>query len=1110
MSGRVPRSPLAHPSRSGRAPSAFAWLLLIPLALGWLLFLTGRQRPDPSTGASSSAPPAPATEAGARAAAGSEQALVEPEVEPAAEGQGAGAQALPAQLDQRRSAAPALPPAGQLRLRSGAGAPIEGALLSWSTLQFTDLPRAWTEAALLAQFGAAERDSGPPKNLHLDRSDADGLAPDRTGEAELGLLWITHTDHLPRVRMRPSEGEEGRDAWAGADLSLEPGRGGLARVRLPAGADPARYALVQLALPLRGEGSLNDPYRTARHALVRRHRLEADGSCRLHAFGGPQLVALLDGERRAALCALEGDGDIELAPTEPVRLDVRLAAEPGSLPSELSVRLFAAAPLGPWLPLEGVPLDAEGRARAERVWPAGATRLRAELQAEMLFAPALELAVSGPGAALELAFETRAAIAQYVKAIVREGGEERGVPGVQVTWSRVEPPEVLFSAPTLDNGQVRFEHLPLGEPLRLELVATGFSRVTYPPQTLKPDQHDIQRTVTLTPAGRLRVRATREGQPVPIARYGVWLRQAPRAPLRFEATPDADGWSLIEGVPQGEGRIVAMEGDTTVSLPAGYQLDGEGGQLEVEVPLPEALSARGVVISAQTGEPLAGVEVVKLLAETSSDQAAEVDRPVRTDAEGRFELRPTFGKTATARFTAPGLQTIQWTAYLDPRGFHDFGEVYLREVRRAEVRLVGAESGAYTDHRLGLARPEQGDYHWAYFSAEGLASVPLRQAAAEFLLVAPDGSWDYGVATARGGDQRVELEERPGEPLTVEFVDASGEAVEASGVLGTGFFIDGYTWMRSLTVSAPQTEIQFRQPPRGTQFLLELVDGPLTGSVLVRSAEGAQRVRMVLADNPPRLRLLDAKRQPVSGVAVLVYPLGPDGSPASLLNLPSDEEGYVPIGLALDVPVAVQVNGRDSSIQTYPVIGPRQPGQVIELEFEPEHSLFIRLLDGDTPIGGAQCELYAPPTRWSHTVGFSQASRQLEIHNLGVGTYRFEASAPGRFPIRRELELPVGPLELQLRRVADLELRLVAADGTPLQGQRPRLISQEGLGELERWIADGLLADPGQSDALGRLALRGLPHGRYRAELDVGGRSGRLDLTLDPGQAHSLVLVLPD
>jgi hypothetical protein len=183
---------------------------------------------------------------------------------------------------------------------------------------------------------------------------------------------------------------------------------------------------------------------------------------------------------------------------------------------------------------------------------------------------------------------------------------------------------------------------------------------------------------------------------------------------------------------------------------------------------------------------------------------------------------------------------------------------------------------------------------------------------------------------------------------------------------------------------------------------------------------------------------------------------------------------------------------------------------VIELEFRPEHTLFIRLLDGPTPLGGVQCELYAPPTRSTHSVGFSQQSRQLEIHNLGAGRYRFEAAAPDRFPIKRELLLPVEPLELQLRRVADLELRLLAADGSPLADQRPRLESLEGLGELESWIAGGLLEDPGRSDGLGRLALRGLPHGRYRAELQVAGRLGRLDLTLEPGQSHSQVLVLAD
>jgi hypothetical protein len=1112
MHGHDLRPRASHGARSGRlAPIAAGLLLLIPLALGWLLFFGASER---QATPSNPAAPQPAAPAASPAASEPAPAVAAAQASPAAEAE-LGAESIAAQpragLDapeQRRSAEPAAPPPGQLRVCSADGRPIAGALLSWEALTADDLPRAWTEIALLERFGAADRELSLAKDRQLDGSDADGLAPDRAGQTQFGLLWVTHAEHLPRLAIKPKAGEPG--AWAGAELRLEPGRGGLARVRLPAGAERAAFSLVQLALPLAAEGGFNAPERTARYALVRRYGLSDDGSCRLHAFGGPQLLVLLEGERSVALCTLEGDGDVELQPAAPLRLDLRVAAEPGSLPSEPTVRLLAAGPAGPWLPLESVRLDAEGRASVERPWPAGATRLRAELSAERLFAAPIERAVPGPGARLELAFEARAAIAQNVQAIVREGGERRGVPNAQVTWTRLEPPEVLFSFPTLEDGQARFEHLPIGEPLTLEIVAEGFARVLLSPLTLQADQHDLRRTLTLFRSGSLRVRATRDGQPAPIARYAVWLRQAPRSPLRFDAAPDAEGWSLLEGVPQGEGRIVAMEGDLSVSLPAGYQLESAELPLEIEVPLGEPLTGRGVVYSALTGEPLAGVQVAKLQAETNSDQSAEVDPPVRTDAEGRFELGPTFGKTAAARFSIPGYQSIQWTAYLDPRGFHDFGEVYLRQVRRVELRLFGAESGAYQGYDLGLVRPDQGDYHWTGFSPEGLASVPLRQAAAEFMLYAADDSRDYAVSTVRGGDQRVELEERPGEPLTVEFVDVSGEPVEATGVLGTGFFTGGYSWMRSLGITKPTSTVRFRQPPRGTEYLLQLSNGPLGGSVSLRSAEGPASARIVLAEDPPRLRLLDGQREPVAGVSVVVYPLGPDGRPVSLLTLASDAAGQVPLELALDVPVLVQVNGRDSSIQTYEPIGPRQPGQVIELEFRPEHALFIRLLDGQTPLGGVQCELYAPPTRWTHSVGFSQQSRQLEIHNLGAGRYRFEAAAPGRFPIKRELDLPVEPLELQLRRVADLELRLLAADGSPLADLRPRLESLEGLGELESWIAGGLLEDPGRSDGLGRLALRGLPHGRYRAELQVGGRLGRLDLTLEPGQSHSQVLLLAD
>ena len=386
MHGQDPRLLASDGARSGRVSPAAAWLLLIPLALGWLVFFSDSQRPAappdsaapqpagpaaPSASPADGEPTAPVAAAQAGPAAGAESLASDPRA----------AASVP---EQRRSAEPAAPPPGQLRVCSADGRPLAGALLSWDALTADDLPRAWTEIALLERFGAAGREQSLVKARQLDGSDADGLAPDRSGQAPFGLLWVTHAEHLPRLAIKPGAGEPG--AWAGAELRLEPGRGGLARVRLPAGADRAAFSVVQLALPLAAEGGFNAPERTARHALVRRHGLLDDGSCRLHAFGGPQLVALMEGERSVALCALDGDGDVELQPAAPLRLDLRLAAEPGSLPAELSVRLLAAGPAGPWLPLESARLDAEGRASVERPWPAGATRLRAELLAERLFA----------------------------------------------------------------------------------------------------------------------------------------------------------------------------------------------------------------------------------------------------------------------------------------------------------------------------------------------------------------------------------------------------------------------------------------------------------------------------------------------------------------------------------------------------------------------------------------------------------------------------------------------------------------------------------------------------------------------------------------------------
>jgi hypothetical protein len=185
----------------------------------------------------------------------------------------------------------------------------------------------------------------------------------------------------------------------------------------------------------------------------------------------------------------------------------------------------------------------------------------------------------------------------------------------------------------------------------------------------------------------------------------------------------------------------------------------------------------------------------------------------------------------------------------------------------------------------------------------------------------------------------------------------------------------------------------------------------------------------------------------------------------------------------------------------------------LEIVLEASGSLELGLVDGSVP-------LVAVVTSIETTAGISLSeARQTDDQGrvryeaLGEGNYHLACRRADCWPAFVDEELAPGEqarVQVQMRRLADLEFRLLSADGLPVAGMPVELTSMEFDLPVEAWLEEEKVrASRGlTTDHEGAIHVEGLPRGEYSWSSNVDGTTLTGSFELAPAQMNRVMATL--
>jgi hypothetical protein len=413
----------------------------------------------------------------------------------------------------------------------------------------------------------------------------------------------------------------------------------------------------------------------------------------------------------------------------------------------------------------------------------------------------------------------------------------------------------------------------------------------------------------------------------------------------------------------------------------------------------------------------------------------------------------------------------------DLRARTDDGYI-LPETRFGPNGVVRFETVPPGDHRLLVLYP---DDSWGRLQ----------------LRLDPGQEWDFDFRVA--GDRKLDVHVvdergRVRAPITGVYVSAQEE---------TGIFVVRFAWTNEGSAS-----FQGIRATRGQLWLLDKEDNIVT----TRDASFPDPVNSIevrVGEKPFRVRIVDSDRGAIPGAWITIR--SPDGLEIRGAD-DTDTDGWAELGglpagaLLMDVQHAVA--GRR--------IGVPIDASLDELEFELEASgaIELQLLDGSEPLSGVA-------TRIETTAGYPLGeTRQTDdqgrarFESLGEGAYHLACRRADCWPAFVDEDLGSDEharVQVQMRRLADLEFTVSSADGLPVSGMAIELTSSEFEAAVETWIQEERVRAPGglTTDQRGTIRVEGLPRGPYTWSVSLEDQSIEGSFELTPAQENRVSAHLP-
>jgi protocatechuate 3,4-dioxygenase beta subunit len=703
---------------------------------------------------------------------------------------------------------------------------------------------------------------------------------------------------------------------------------------------------------------------------------------------------------------------IHLQPAASLEVDVVEAGSRRAVPGA-AVELHAQQP-------RSATTDGAGRALLQAL-PTGRQVLKVSARG---YAPAWQVVNVGQAAP----------VPQRVSVTLRTGSavsgtvvDTRGAPvaGVTVTPSpSTNTPQALTDARwdgvvTDASGRWRFEQLEAG---LYRFMASSPRRATgsSPPVTLDGEREASGVTITLPESAQLtgQVLDTR-GEPVPHALVRVMMDEGMSRALARQATCDARGEFVMEGLPQRRLAVIARH-ETASSATRHVDLSQEAARREKLVLVLDATEViRGRVEFSQgepAGEAVVQAEVSGMQGRNRVEQTLRGQLVTTADAGGRFELRGLLPGTYLLRAAPPGTPPQRRLAWLVPPVQAETGgrDVVLRltrggavqgQVRRDDdsipesfsVVLRGAggipQSGG--DGRFQVQGVPEGS-HTLYITGPGFITKAVPE-----VKVQEGQTTELGVVVLQRGRQlQGQVLGADGKPVAEATVSVS-QALKGSGVVvGTAAELeyglqqtktgaDGSFRFEGLAISPLQLAAE--HPQEGRSEFAQIPAGVADLKMDLRLAATAQLEGTVRSGG-----------QPVSGVLVMVTN---PGAPAGGTSGTTGTDGtfrFNNLAPGTYMVLAVTDAGGGQQVQrTTTTLQAQQVGRV-ELEF-PRGDVTV-LVKAKQPAEGARASAARVLLLAKAQAG--TAARPAQVQALTpVQPALFNAVTPGDY------ELCVSPME---------------------------------------------------------------------------------------------------
>lgn len=986
------------------------------------------------------------------------------------------------------------------------GAPVPGALVSWLAQQEEDTEGtpAWPGAS----WGAAAR------HTVVRRTEADGsfeFARDAAGPLPYGsVLLAQHPEYFQGGHDLGVEPE----AWpAEVRIRLEPAEPIDVRVVDGDEQGQADVTVFHAGVPRRPSAG-EPPLASHERFLFQQALTDASGHARLAPFRGEQAFWAERGE----------EASVPWQGPRPKHVTLRLGASftiggTLALPDWASFdeewegerRILVSAQEGNlWRPVARLRDVAAGSWGPLRV-PLGVAKAYTVRLEGIPITPIEEtFAAPAPGSHRRIDFA--AELEAYCYLLVMDEAEQPIPTARAVAWwgdpSLSLPPTVpqhVEGAARAD-GFLFLGGLPMGK-VRYQVSAPGYSFVE---GIIEPGSHF---PVVLVRGGRVEGRCRRAGKPVRDFEIVYW-RNGPSHQRRSRSFFDReDGAFTLDDLTPGEWSVSATSPGSPLGRPATVRIEAEGvAELELELGVP--LAGGGRVLAGNSDEPVAGARV-QPYSSGGVERCFPWGPPAITAEDGGFVLEAFVPGTNYLSVEAAGYGSTETKAFAEGQDFLDFGDIRLFEPRSFELRLLGLEElHGLSPLDLRATTMKSAVLPPTHFRADGTLRYEAVPPGILWLFITtPDENWArLHLHLEPGKDWRFDYKIAGEKRLRVIALDEHGKPVPPATTIGVlAQEVNGVFVMRSKYTPGEKGIVEFEGlRANEAQVWIAAERSAPAASRDVTLVEGVvTEVTLRLGEAPLRLRVVDPEGQPMAGVWASVRSL--EGNQI-IGRDDTDSEGWasirgLPRGMArLDL--AHGIAGRRDDL----LFDAGQDEQVFVLDAR--SSLELRLLDGSVPLAGVAVRL---ETSGAYALSDPRSTDEHGVTRfgpLGEGAYGFGCRRADCWPLYRKLE--VGPKdqgvhELQMRRLAGLELVLRDANGTPIAAAEVELRSLEFGVEVAEWVrADRVTAPQGlRTNALGVLRLEGLPRGQYIWSIPgddasggtlelVAGSANRLDVRLAP------------